>query len=299
MSFVARLAEAQASLEPRLDALLATSSSVPERLSQAMRHAVLAGGKRFRPFLVQESSRLLGAPARAAVEVAAAVELVHCYSLVHDDLPAMDNDRLRRGQPTVWVAYDEWTAILAGDALLTMAFEIIAGIGAAGAPPSAVAAIAGDLARASGPAGMVGGQVLDLDMERRQPGLRHGPDAVRAMQALKTGALIRFSCTAGAHLAGGHPGDLARLARYGDHLGYAFQISDDLLDALGDASEVGKATAKDAAAGKATLVAAFGVEGARRRLDEVVEAAVAELAPYGARGQTLVDAARFMSLRRS
>jgi farnesyl diphosphate synthase len=280
----------------RLEALL-TDADTPLRLTAAMRHAVLGGGKRFRPFLVIESARLFGASKAAAVDVAAALECVHCYSLVHDDLPAMDNDEQRRGLPTVWTAYDEWTAILAGDALLTLAFEVIAA-----SPVIDVAckvALVRELARAAGRAGMVGGQQFDLEADKLGHPAVATLDHVRRLQAMKTGALIRFACTAGVYLGGGTDGDHAALAMFGDNLGFAFQISDDLLDATGDAATVGKAVAKDAAAGKATLVSLMGQVAARAKLAEVEAAAIATLDVYGARAETLRAAARFVSRRTS
>ena len=300
--FAERLAEAQNVVEARLAGLLAAPvrarSIVPDRLAAAMRHAVLGGGKRFRPFLVLESAALFAVPAATAVETAAALELVHCYSLVHDDLPAMDNDILRRGQPTVWAAFDEWTAVLAGDALLTLAFEVTAGE-RAHPDPRVRSALVVALAGASGAAGMVGGQVVDLSADKlgvpAAPTLAH----VLALQAMKTGALIRFACEAGAIL--GHAGeqDRAALIAYGDQLGLAFQIADDLLDAEGDAAIVGKAVAKDAAAGKATLVSLLGIEGARCRLAEAEAAALAALDRFGSRADGLRGAARFVSRRTS
>jgi farnesyl diphosphate synthase len=296
MTFADRLAHTARLTEARL-AILLDDGSTPTRLASALRHGVLGGGKRFRPFLVLETAHLLGAPEAAALDTAAALECIHCYSLVHDDLPVMDNDDLRRGQPTVWKAYDEWTAILAGDALLTLAFEIIAASKAIEA--NVQSALIADLARASGRAGMVGGQQLDLEADKL--GLPSAPslDHIRHLQAMKTGALIRFACTAGAHLAGGTAADFAALCSYGDNLGFAFQISDDLLDATGDAAVVGKAVAKDAAAGKATLVSLMGLDAARARLAEVEAAAIAALAPYGAKADYLCDAARYVSRRTS
>lgn len=297
MTFELRLSEARAAVDDRLQALLA-QPGIPARLADAMRHAVLGGGKRFRPFLVLETARMLGGPRQAALDIAAAIELMHCYSLVHDDLPAMDADRTRRGQPTVWVAFDEWTAILAGDALLTLAFEAVTeAVGELGG--AVTVAIARELARAAGPAGMVGGQMLDMAMERLDAAARANPDSIKAMQRLKTGALIKAACVCGAVLSAARPDELDRLGRFGDLLGLAFQISDDLLDATGDASTVGKATAKDAAAGKGTLVAVLGVDGARARLAEVEADAIATLAPYGAAAHTLIAAVRTMSTRQS
>jgi farnesyl diphosphate synthase len=262
-----------------------------------MLEAVLGGGKRFRPFLVLQSSSLFGADPRAALTVASALEAVHCYSLVHDDLPAMDNDALRRGRPTVWKAYDEWTAILAGDALLTIAFEWLASTDS-GVPAFALPKLVTELARASGPSGMVGGQTLDLEADKlglpKQPTLAH----VKHLQALKTGALIRFACRVGPLLAERPASDLAAMTVYGEALGLAFQISDDLLDATGSESEVGKAVAKDAAAGKATLVSLYGLDGARRALAETQARARAAVAPYGTRADTLVQAVDFMAARK-
>lgn len=296
MTFTDRLARAASLTETHLEAIL-DDASTPSRLTAALKYGVLGGGKRFRPFLVIETARLLGVHEAAALDTAAALECIHCYSLVHDDLPVMDNDELRRGQPAVWKAYDEWTAILAGDALLTLAFEIIAASTAIGAP--AKSALILDLARASGRAGMVGGQQLDLEADKLGlPGIT-SLDHVRRLQSMKTGALIRFACTAGAHLGGGAAADHDALGRFGDNLGFAFQISDDLLDATGDAATVGKAVAKDAAAGKATLVSLIGLDAARTRLAEVEAAAIAALAPYGAKADTLRDAARFVSRRTS
>lgn len=296
IAFEDRLAEAQARIEPYLSSLLDRQAAAPPRLLAAMRHAVLGGGKRFRPFLVLEATRLFEGHEDAALAIAAALECVHCYSLVHDDLPAMDNDVLRRGQPTVWKAFDEWTAILAGDALLTLAFEILA---EAPLPDAARLRLVRELASASGAHGMVGGQALDLDADKRgEPGT---PTAahIRTLQAMKTGALIRFACIAGPIAAGRPSSDIDALARFGDHLGYAFQISDDLLDVTGDAATVGKAVGKDAAAGKATLVSLMGIDAARARLASVETEALAALAPYGERAEVLAAAARAMATRRS
>jgi farnesyl diphosphate synthase len=295
--FERQMQAAQSAVDQRLAAILATPAAGPDRLAASLRHAVLGGGKRFRPFLVLETARLFGAPAVAALDVAAALECVHCYSLVHDDLPAMDNDALRRGQPTVWKAFDEWTAILAGDALLTLAFEILADMTEA-APATQVRLVA-ELAHAAGAAGMVGGQALDLAADKRGEPAVADLGHIRRLQAMKTGALIRFGCRAGALLGGRAAGDIDAMSRYGDNLGLAFQISDDLLDATGDAATVGKAVGKDAGAGKATLVSLLGLEVARQHLNEVEAAAIAALEPYGAAAETLRDAARYMARRDS
>lgn len=293
--FDTRLAMAQRAVEARLSVHLA-GAATPPRLAEAMNHAVLGGGKRFRPFLVIESARLFDADPNAALDVAAALECLHCYSLVHDDLPAMDNDEMRRGRPTVWKAYDDWTAILAGDALLTLAFEILADRVAA--PAGVKVRLAAELAKASGVAGMVGGQMLDLEADKLgQPAVATA-DQVRRLQAMKTGALIRYGCIAGPILSERY-NDVPALARFGDDVGFAFQISDDLLDATGDAALVGKAVGKDQSAGKATLVSIMGIAAARQKLADVEADAIAALEPYGARAEVLCAAARFMARRES
>lgn len=296
--FEERLAAAAKAVEQRLAAILAEPSggAIPARLAAAMRHAVLGGGKRFRPFLVIECATVCGASPADALDVAAALECIHCYSLVHDDLPAMDNDELRRGQPTVWKAYDDWTAILAGDALLTLAFEIIA---RAAHPSDAQARL--ELVRLlavdAGQAGMVGGQAIDLAADKlgdpARPTLAH----VERLQAMKTGALIRFACEAGALVAGATPARRSTLAEYGRLLGLAFQISDDLLDATGDAAVTGKAVGKDAVAGKATQVSLLGIEASRRLLAEVVAAATDSVTIFGPEAMALRQAAAFMGTR--
>lgn len=274
------------------------ANGTPPRLADALRHAVLAGGKRFRPFLVFESAGLFGVARDAALPAAAALECIHCYSLVHDDLPAMDNDELRRGQPTVWKAYDEWTAILVGDALQAIAFELTS-------DPrrhddaEARAELTHALAIASGAIGMVGGQMLDLEAGRLpdQPAATIA-DIVR-LQAMKTGRLITVGCEMGAILGRASPSDRAALKTYGEHLGTAFQISDDLLDAEGSAADVGKATGKDAAAGKATLIGLLGIQEARQHLDRTIDAAVAALEPFDTKAEPLIAAARHMGQRDS
>jgi farnesyl diphosphate synthase len=303
MAFAQRLDLIQELTEARLRAITQTIServerdaTIPGRLSEAIRHATLAGGKRFRPFLVVESAALFGLSAQQALDTAAAVECVHCYSLVHDDLPAMDNDETRRGRPTVWKAFDEWTAILAGDGLLTVAFEILAAPGAHASADVRLALISG-LAKAAGAAGMVGGQALDLEAERLRQGVSLTLDEVRNLQALKTGALITFSAEAGAILGGATAAERSALRRYGAALGLAFQIADDLLDAEGDAATVGKAVSKDAAAGKATVVSLMGIAAARAELKRAEQDAIDALAPFGERGAVLAEAARFVASR--
>ncbi|RVC83364.1 polyprenyl synthetase family protein [Mesorhizobium sp. M4A.F.Ca.ET.022.05.2.1] len=294
-ALLTRAAAIEALLRRLLD-LRALSGEIarPERLMAAMRHGVLNGGKRLRPFLVMESAALFSADGEAASRVAAALECVHCYSLIHDDLPAMDNDDLRRGQPTVHRAFDDATAILAGDALLTLAFDILADE-ATVLPAERRAALVLALARAAGIGGMVGGQMLDLDAGRTPP----DEAGIIRLQAMKTGALIRFACEAGAIVAGAPPEDRERLAEFGSAIGLAFQLADDLLDLTADAHQMGKATGKDAAAGKATLVALHGADWARKQLNGLVGQAHALLDPYGERAALLKEAATFVATRNS
>ena len=266
----------------------------PENLLSAMRHGVLNGGKRLRPFLVLESAALFDAEQDAALRVAAALECVHCYSLIHDDLPAMDDDDLRRGQPTVHKAFDEATAILAGDSLLTLAFDIIADEATA-LPSERRAALVLALARAAGAGGMAGGQALDLEAERTHP----DEAGIIRLQAMKTGALIRFACEAGAIVAGAPAADREILAEFGSAIGLAFQLADDLLDLTADAKTMGKATGKDQAAGKATLVALHGAGWAQQQLAGLVGQAHDLLAPYGERAAMLRSAASFVATRRN
>ncbi|MFG1293991.1 polyprenyl synthetase family protein [Xanthobacter versatilis] len=301
-----RLDASAAATEARLalalaDAALPGERLRPERLMAAMRHGALGGGKRLRPFLVIESAALFGIPADQAVTAATAIECIHCYSLVHDDLPAMDDDDLRRGRPTVHRAFDEATAILAGDGLLTLAFDLLAGDDAHPDPAVRIALVRA-LARASGIGGMVGGQMLDLAAEGRFSGgtpLALAEDAIRDLQAMKTGALLAVSVEAGALLGGATADERAALLAYGRALGAAFQIADDILDVEGTAEEVGKKVGKDAAAGKATLVSRLGLPAARTLLDRLVADASAALALFGARGAVLAEAALFVANRRN
>lgn len=266
----------------------------PERLFQAMRHGVLNGGKRIRPFLVMESAALFDADGEAALRVAAALECVHCYSLIHDDLPAMDDDDLRRGQPTVHKAFDEATAVLAGDSLLTLAFDIVSD-DLTQLPPAARLALVLSLARAAGPGGMAGGQALDLQAQHIVP----DEAGIITLQAMKTGALIRFACEAGAIIGAAAPSDRERLAEFGSAIGLAFQLADDLLDLTADADAMGKATGKDAAAGKATLAGLHGIDWTRRQLHGLVEQAEALLEPFGEKALRLRQAAAFIAQRRN
>jgi farnesyl diphosphate synthase len=301
-TFRARLAGTAAAVEQVVERRLAYEPSAgetarPRRLIEAMRYATLGGGKRLRPFLVVETARALGRSDEAPVMVGAAIECVHAYSLIHDDLPAMDDDAMRRGRPTTHRAFDEATAILAGDALQALAFEILADPRAE--PDAATrAALCAGLARAAGLAGMVGGQMLDIEAETvaALPAI----EAIRRLQAMKTGAMLAFSVEAGAILAGTHVAR-APLTSYGRAIGAAFQVADDLLDAEGDEATLGKQAGKDAGRHKATLVAALGVGGARNELVRLVAEAKAALdsAGLGERDETLRAAADFVAARRN
>ncbi|WP_028746490.1 polyprenyl synthetase family protein [Rhizobium mesoamericanum] len=298
-TFEARLAATAREVEAALGVLLSPSAlngeiTRPERLRSAMHYASLNGGKRLRPFLVVEAASLLGGDRDAALRVGAALECVHCYSLVHDDLPAMDDDDLRRGKPTVHIAYDEATAILAGDSLLTYAFDIIAAPETK-LPDAAKLALTLALARAAGFGGMAGGQALDLAAEKQAP----DEQGIVTLQAMKTGALIRFACEAGAIIAGASPEDRTRLRQFGERIGLAFQLADDILDLTSDAATMGKATGKDASRGKGTLVAMHGMAWAEAKLAEQVREAEALLAPYAERSIILAEAARFIAGRKS
>jgi farnesyl diphosphate synthase len=288
VSFPERLAEVQAAVQARLDTALAGMGDEP--VVQAMRHAV-AGGKRIRAFLVIEGAAMLGVPPDRAMAAAAAIEAMHAYSLVHDDLPCMDDDDLRRGLPTVHVKWDEATAVLAGDALQTLAFELLADP-ACHPDPAVRLALVQTLAHAAGGRGMVMGQALDIAAETAPAPLTL--DQITALQAGKTGALIRWSAEAGARLGGADP---APLGAYAAALGLAFQIADDILDATGDEAKAGKRVGKDAAAGKATFVSLLGLDGAHARAVELVHRAETALAPYGARADRLRAAARFVVSR--
>ena len=300
-----RLGAAANDIEGLLDRLMSPARIEgeilrPTRLIDAMRYASLGGGKRLRPFLVVEAAALFDVPRSCALMVGAALECVHGYSLVHDDLPAMDNDALRRGQPTVHKAFDEATAILVGDSLLTLAFDILSRPETH--PKAAVRiGLVAALSRAAGLGGMVGGQMLDLAAEGRF-GPADQPDdlsAISTLQEMKTGALLRFACTAGALLGEAPPAAYDALNHYGVALGRAFQIADDLLDVEGDTAIVGKSTGKDAAAGKATFVGVLGISGAKAHLQQLITEAEAALARFGESADILKAAARFVAERRA
>jgi farnesyl diphosphate synthase len=277
-----------------LDALLPQPNGFHGRVQEAMRYAVQAGGKRLRPFLVLETASLFGVPKDRAMRVACAIECLHTYSLVHDDLPAMDDDDLRRGRPTTHKQFDEATAILAGDALLTIAFEILAE--EATHPDGAVrAALVLDLARAGGHEGMIGGQMMDIEA----PNHSFGAKEVIELQARKTGALFEFSCQAGARLGGATARDFANLHAYARDMGLAFQIADDLIDVTGTVEQAGKAVGKDQDAGKATLVSIMGVEGAKAECARLAESARAAVSGYGPKAERLAGLPAYLLDRAS
>ncbi len=292
------LDQAIAATAEAVDAFLGTAlprASGPEgRLHEAMRYSTLGGGKRLRPFLVRETARLFGVAPRRSLRTGAAVELIHAYSLIHDDLPAMDDDALRRGRPSCHVAFDEATAILAGDALLTLAFEVLADPETHSDAAVRCELVAG-LARAAGGLGMVGGQMIDLASEK----LAADADLISRLEGLKTGALIAFGCEAGAILAGASGADRRSLREFGLDVGLAFQIVDDLLDVEGDAAALGKTVGKDEAAGKATFVSTMGNEGARREAGALIDGAISRLRPFGAAADTLTALSRYVLNRRS
>ncbi|WP_298257657.1 polyprenyl synthetase family protein [Bradyrhizobium sp.] len=278
------------------DALLPDEIARPKRLMDAMRYSTLAGGKRLRPFLVVESAAIFGVSREAALLAGAALECIHCYSLIHDDLPAMDNSDLRRGRPTLHRKTDDATAILAGDGLLTLAFDIVTR-DEIHKDPTVRLLLTRALARCAGIGGMVGGQMLDLAGEGRF-GDREVVDVAR-LQQMKTGALLRFGCIAGALLGQSSPKEYQALDAYGRALGEAFQIADDLLDVEGDAAALGKQTGQDAALGKTTFVTQLGIDGAKRRVRDLLARADQALSIFGSRGDVLRAAARFVAERKN
>ncbi len=301
LAFQELLLQTKVRVEAKLDELLSPTPRVgesarPARLLAAMRYSVLLGGKRLRPFLLVETARALGVEGEGPLRAAAAIELVHCYSLVHDDLPAMDNDDIRRGRATTHKAFDEAAAVLAGDALLTLAFDVMADE-PTHPDGAARAALCLGLARASGLGGMAGGQMLDLAAENASAPLDRA--AISQLQAMKTGALLRFSVEAGATIAGASPNRLKALSQFGAAIGAAFQIADDLLDAEGDETALGKRTGKDAARNKATFIASLGVTAARAELGRLVVQAQSAIdkANLGHEGRFLRATASFVAVR--
>jgi len=256
-------------------------------MSRSTRYAALGGGKRLRPFLVVETARMLGGPLDAALTIGCALECLHVYSLVHDDLPCMDDDDLRRGKPTVHKAYDEAIAVLAGDALLTRSFGIL---GAMDIAPTIRASLVTELAQAGGMFGMIGGQVVDITVAEGE----RDEALITELQAMKTGALIEYAVRAGGILSGATDTQLTALSTYARDMGLAFQIQDDVLDVVGDADLVGKAVGKDANLGKATFVSILGLDGARDRAKSLGELAKNCLEPWGEAAQTLRDTVDFV-----
>lgn len=292
-TFQSRLTTIATQMEAVLARVLPQPVGPQAQVMEAMRYAALGGGKRLRPFLLIETARMLGYEDRGVDMAAAALECVHVYSLVHDDLPCMDDDDVRRGKPTVHKAYDEAMAVLCGDALLTQAFEILS------RPEIHVDAnirlkLIADLAIASGTHGMIGGQVIDIDA----PNSHHDEALITQLQALKTGALIHYAVVSGGRLAGASDTDLQNLSTYAQAVGLAFQIRDDILDAEGDAEEMGKAAGKDAGLGKATFVSIHGLGGAKRKAHVLGEQAKAVLKPYGAKADILCGTVDFVLNRK-
>ena len=301
--FQARLTLVAEATERMLESLLTDRPLAgelvrPARFMEAMRYATLAGGKRLRPFLMVETARLFGVEGDGVLRAACALEMIHCYSLVHDDLPAMDDDDMRRGRPTTHKAYDEATAILVGDGLLTYAFDVTADP-ATHPDPAVRAELVLRLARNSGIGGMVGGQMLDLEAEASTT--PHTAETVIRVQAMKTGALLHHAVHAGALMGGADPTAMAAMSRYGMALGAAFQVADDILDVEADEVALGKAAGKDAGRNKATLVAALGLEAAKARRDRLADEAIAALdaIPAGRHAHVLKEAARFAVERKN
>lgn len=286
-------------VEKRLDTLLSDQVQKgeitrPAILIKAMRHGVLNGGKRLRPFLVMQSAILFDIPADHALDVACALECVHCYSLIHDDLPAMDNDILRRGKPTVHIAFDEATAILAGNALLTFAFEIIANKACALSFDTRIKLITA-LAQASGFGGMIGGQMLDIEAEKKP---QESTD-ILTLQRMKTAALISFACQVGAIISNASKELTDKLATFGTYLGLAFQLTDDLLDVTASSEVLGKTTGKDETAQKATFIRLYGIEETQKKRDEFITKAEEILRSFGAKAKPLQQAVRFCATRKN
>ena len=296
-AFEPALAYAAAETERTMDRLLPKGDAGEARVFEAMRYSSLGGGKRLRAFFVLAGATLFRVSAVSALRTASAIELVHAYSLIHDDLPAMDDDDLRRGKPSAHRQFDEATAILAGDALQALAFEVLAHEDTHG-DPAVRAALVMELAKAAGAQGMVGGQMLDL-LAEQQDAAEMSIGSITRLQRLKTGALISFSCAAGAILGKAPDQMRAALSAYAHDLGLAFQIVDDLLDVEGSAAELGKTPGKDAAAGKATFVSILGLERAKAQAAMLAEQASAHLEPFGAAADLLRQAAKFVVSRRA
>lgn len=293
-NLAAAMADAATAVANALERILPSSDFPERKLFESMRYGVLGGGKRLRPFMVISSAQIFGVGEECALRVAAAVECIHCYSLIHDDLPAMDNSDLRRGQPTVHKKFDEATAILAGDALLTMAFEILADP-RTHEDPQVRCRLVTALAKASGVHGMVGGQMLDLIAETTKLDI----GAITRLQRLKTGELIAFSAEAGAILGRASVQHHNALRAYAHDVGLAFQIIDDLLDTEGTEAETGKSVGRDAQAGKATFVTVLGSDRARSQAKLLSEQAIRHLGVFEGRAKHLEDVARFVVDRKN
>ncbi|MFZ1940498.1 MAG: polyprenyl synthetase family protein [Terracidiphilus sp.] len=277
-----------------LEELIPSADTIPASIHSAMRHSIFAGGKRLRPVLVMQAGATIAGKVPAGIErLGAAIEMLHTYSLIHDDLPALDNDDLRRGKPTCHVAFGEAIAILAGDALQTRAFEVLSELDC---PPAATVKIISLIANAVGTIdGMIGGQVLDIESEHLKP----TPELVEAIHRAKTGALIRVSVVAGGVYAGATEDDIARLDRFGRKAGLAFQIVDDVLDMTVDSEHLGKTAGKDQATEKATWPAVYGIEQSRRDAAQLIDEAFAALDPYGSRADGLKAVARYLVERKN
>ena len=285
--------EDRLAVDATLDRLLPAEGTQPASIHTAMRYSVFAGGKRIRPILCLETARIFASDVTPALHPACALEFIHTYSLIHDDLPALDNDDLRRGKPTCHKKFGEALAILAGDALLTLAFETI---GATPAPAERRVAILTEIAGAAGTVnGMVGGQVADIEAERKAV----DPQMLEYIHRSKTAALIRAAVTSGALCAGASPDDVARLRRFGETIGWAFQVTDDILDVEESSAALGKTAGKDLAQQKATYPAVYGVERSHQIANELATKAIADLAPYADRASRLREIAEFLVLRRT
>ncbi|AQX18926.1 farnesyl-diphosphate synthase [Bartonella sp. A1379B] len=297
--FTTLLAKHAQNVEKRLDILLSHKAkndeiTRPEILINAMRHGVLNGGKRLRPFLVIQSAALFDISPEDSLDIGVALECIHCYSLIHDDLPALDNDTLRRGQPTVHIAFDEGTAILAGNALLTFAFEIIAHKACSFSSKTRIELITA-LTQAAGLGGMIGGQMLDLEAEKKP----QNESATITLQQMKTAALIRFACQAGAIMGRASKTLTHKLASFGTHIGLAFQLTDDLLDLTSHTKILGKTAGKDQIANKATLINLYSLDEVKKKRDELITKAEEFLLPFGAKAIPLKQAAHFIATRKN
>jgi len=290
MSFKSDITDFAARFETRLDALLSLPSGEQAVIMEAARYAALGGGKRLRPFLVHETAKMLGGSLEDALTIGASLECLHVYSLVHDDLPCMDDDDLRRGKPTVHKAYDEAIGVLAGDALLTRSFGIL---GETQLAPAVALRLVTEIAKAGGMSGMIGGQVVDITVAEGE----RDEALITDLQAMKTGALIDYAVRAGGILSSASDAELTALSSYARDMGLAFQIQDDILDVVGDAAMVGKAVGKDENLGKATFVSILGLEGAQKRAATLGQQAKNHLEPWGASAQTLRDTVDFVLTR--